>query len=74
MQLKLSCYCCGSEDFEHTEIEGLLEIEGRSYLLHEEIKNNVVICKKWFYLRFTRLDVSIKDLSELIIEEKWNVK
>ena len=39
MQLKLSCYCCGNEDFEHTEIEGLLEIEGRSYLLQEEIKN-----------------------------------
>ena len=46
MQLKLSCYCCGSVDFEHTEIEGLLEIEGRSYLLQEEIKNNEVICKK----------------------------
>lgn len=46
MQLKLSCYCCGNEDFEHTEIEGLLEIEGRSYLLQEEIKNNEIICKK----------------------------
>ena len=46
MELKLSCYCCGSVDFEHTEIEGLKEIENRSYLLHEEIKNNVVICKK----------------------------
>ena len=46
MQLKLSCYCCGSEEFEHTEIESLLEIEDRSYLPHEEIKNNVVICKK----------------------------
>ena len=33
-------------DFEHTEIESLLEIENRSYLLLEEIKNNVVICKK----------------------------
>ena len=31
-------------------------------------------CKKWFYLRFTPLDVSIKELSELIKEEKWNVK
>ena len=46
MQLKLSCYCCGSEEFEHTEIEGLLEIEDRSYLPQEEIKNNEVICKK----------------------------
>ena len=46
MQLKLSCYCWGSEDFEHTEIEGLIEIENRSYLLPEEIKNNMVICKK----------------------------
>ena len=51
MQLKLSCYCCGSEDFEHTEIEGLLEIEGRSYLLQEEIKNNEVICKKMWIKR-----------------------
>ena len=49
MQLKLSCYCCGNEDFEHTEIEGLLEIEGRSYLLQEEIKNNEVICKNVDY-------------------------
>ena len=31
-------------------------------------------CKKWFYLRFTPLDVSIKDLSGVIKEEKWNVK
>ena len=46
MQLKLSCYFCGSEDFEHTEIEGLLEIKGRNYLLQEEIKNNKIICKK----------------------------
>ena len=46
MQLMLSCYCCGSEDVEHTEIEGLIEIGGRSYLLQEEIKNNIVICKK----------------------------
>ena len=46
MQLKLSCYCCGSEDFEHTEIKELIEIENRSYLLQEELKNNIVICKK----------------------------
>ena len=46
MQLKLSCYCCGSVDFEHTVIEGLIEIENISYLLPEEIKNNIVICKK----------------------------
>ena len=45
MQLKLSCYRCGSVEFERTEIEGLLEIEDRSYLPHEEIKNNEVICK-----------------------------
>ena len=31
-------------------------------------------CKKWFHLRFTPLDVNIKDLSEIIKEEKWNVK
>ena len=31
-------------------------------------------CKKWFYLRFTPLDVTIKDLSKVIKEEKWNVK
>ena len=31
-------------------------------------------CKKCFYLRFTPLDVTIKDLSEVIKEEKWNVK
>ena len=31
-------------------------------------------CKKWFYLRFTPLDVTIKDLSEVIKEEKWDIK
>ena len=46
MQLKLSCYRCGSVGFEHTEISGLTDIEGASYLLLEEIKDNVVICKK----------------------------
>ena len=27
-------------------------------------------CKKWFYLRFTPLDVTINDLSEVIKKEK----
>ena len=31
-------------------------------------------CKNHFYIRFTPLDVNIKDLTELIKEEKWNVK
>ena len=33
-----------------------------------------VNCKKWFYLRFTPLDVNIKDLAKTIKEEKWKVK
>ena len=31
-------------------------------------------CKKYFYLRFTPLDVNIKDLAKTIKEEKWKVK
>ena len=31
-------------------------------------------CKKHFYLRFTPLDVKIEHLSQVIDEEKWNVK
>ena len=31
-------------------------------------------CKKWFHLRFTPLDVTINDLSEVIKKEKWIVK
>ena len=46
MQLKLTCFCCGSEDFEYTLIEDNIKIEGEGYLLPEEIKDNVVICKK----------------------------
>lgn len=46
MQLKLSCYCCGGVDFKHTEISDLTNIENRSYLYHNEIKDNKVICKK----------------------------
>ena len=43
---------------------------------HSECKNCKYYnnCKKWFHLRFTPLDVTIKDLSEVIKEEKWNVK
>ena len=33
-----------------------------------------VNCKKYFYLRFTPLDVNIKDLAKVINEEKWKVK
>ena len=31
-------------------------------------------CKNHFYIRFTTLDVKIKDLAEVIKEEKWNIK
>ena len=31
-------------------------------------------CRKYFYLRFTPLDVNIKDLAVVIDEEKWKVK
>ena len=31
-------------------------------------------CKNHFYLRFTPLDVKIEHLSQVIDEEKWNVK
>ena len=31
-------------------------------------------CRKYFYLRFTPLDVNIKDLAKVIKEEKWKVK
>ena len=31
-------------------------------------------CKKWFYLRFTPLDVNIKDLASVIKDEKWIIK
>ena len=31
-------------------------------------------CKKCFHLRFTPLDVTINDLSEVIKKDKWNVK
>lgn len=31
-------------------------------------------CKNHFYIRFTALDVKIKDLAELIKDEKWSVK
>ena len=31
-------------------------------------------CKNHFYIRFTPLDVKIEHLSQVIDEEKWNVK
>ena len=45
MELKLSCFKCGSTDFEVTEVENI-KIEGRSYLLHEDYKNTQLICSK----------------------------
>ena len=31
-------------------------------------------CKNHFYIRFTPLDVNIKDLATVIKDEKWNIK
>ena len=43
---------------------------------HSECKNCKFYnnCKKWCYLRYTPLDVTIKELSEVIKKEKWIVK
>ena len=45
MELKLSCFKCGSTDFEITEVDNI-KIEGHSYLLHEDYKNTQLICSK----------------------------
>lgn len=46
MQLKLSCYCCGSEDFKPIKIEDVIKVEGDTYLYQEDVKDNIVYCKK----------------------------
>lgn len=45
MKLVMSCYACGSKDFEHSPL-CCHTIEGKSYLNHEEHKKNVVTCKR----------------------------
>ena len=45
MQLKLSCYCCGSVDFEEGD-QPRYRIEGRDYLQHETAKETQVTCSK----------------------------
>lgn len=45
MQLRLSCVCCGSTDFKRTKQE-YYDIEGESYLFHEDEYNFKVICKE----------------------------
>ena len=45
MELVLSCVCCGSTKFKRTE-QPCYNIEGKSYLLHEDKKDAMVICEK----------------------------
>ncbi|MGL5150021.1 MAG: hypothetical protein ACRC7N_05515 [Clostridium sp.] len=46
MELRLSCNCCGSTEFQLKELL-LQEVEGCTYLHHEEIKKGIeVICNK----------------------------
>ena len=44
MQLKLSCYCCGCEEFEHTPVKNLIEVKNRNFLLQEFLEDNQVKC------------------------------
>ena len=46
MKLNLTCYCCGCEEFEHTQVKNLTKVKNRSYLLQEFVEDNQVICKK----------------------------
>ena len=43
---------------------------------HSECKNCKFYnnCKKWYNIRYTPLEVTIKELSEVIKKEKWIVK
>jgi predicted nucleic-acid-binding Zn-ribbon protein len=45
MKLTLSCYCCGSTEFKRTE-QPCYNIEGNSYLAHDDLSKATVICKK----------------------------
>jgi hypothetical protein len=45
MKLQLSCYCCGSTEFIKSE-QPCYNIEGYSYLLHEDVKDAEVTCSK----------------------------
>lgn len=45
MKLQLSCFCCGSTDFIQTK-QPCTNIEGYSYLLHNDIKETEVTCSK----------------------------
>ena len=45
MKLILSCVCCGSTEFERKKLD-IINVEEHSYLLHEESKEEQLICKK----------------------------
>lgn len=45
MKLQLSCFCCGSTDFIRTE-QPCTNIEGYSYLFHNDIRETEVTCSK----------------------------
>ena len=45
MKLILSCFKCGSIDFKRTEITNI-EIEGHSYLMHEDYKDTQLTCEE----------------------------
>jgi len=45
VELKLSCFKCGSTDFEITEVDNI-KVEGHSYLLHEDYKDTKLTCER----------------------------
>ena len=47
------------------------QLDYYEYLRKDGLWDN---CRKYFYLRFTPLDVKIEHLSQVIDEEKWKIK
>ena len=45
MKLLLSCVCCGATEFKKKELS-IINVEERSYLLHEDSKDEKLICEE----------------------------
>lgn len=63
MEFKLTCVCCGSHEFKIKKLP-LTEVEGITYLYHDDIEEQRVICNKCGledYIENLVLNVSLKE-------------
>ena len=68
MEFNLTCVCCGSREFEIKELP-LIEMENATYLFHDDIVNQQVVCKRCGLKDYIEnLVISVEQKQKLIDE------